>query len=440
VSPFHITTRYFIMPALPEKEKDEAIRYEASRFTHMKLTESVFGCSESSHVPNVLCVTANAAKRSVIKRTVMNLRRGFAEPEAIEPDYVPFSRASAALGFIDAKKAHAMIWFDSDGSVNVTLASRGIVFLAQDFRLSGDVEKDREKIRDELHGSLRFLIENAGGANVEYILIAGFGNLDEWEQFLSQSFPAVRSQVLRLPVQSEADQAQEGGALLLAFGLGLGELGVKSPLGELSLLPSDDKKLRSQYFGAILVFTTAAVFVLFFLVNFLVVSPIQRSVDQKKSRAEDPLLAYGPIAQSSMEDIEAQATQLASQVEQLEKFEKSRIPFKEVLTAAAQAMPPSMWLQRIHFESLPSRSKSTSFSEAMTNEGTVPRSSPRIILEGYCFINDADQETKQVNEWAQNLAKDTRFARYFGNIAVDEIKQQKVSGRNTTRFTVTAEA
>ena len=96
----------------------------------MKLAESIFGYTESQHVPNVASITANAAKRRVIQSAVMNLRRGFAEPEAIEPDYVPFSRAYTALGFTEFKKAHAMIWFDSDGSVNVSLASKGIVFLA----------------------------------------------------------------------------------------------------------------------------------------------------------------------------------------------------------------------------------------------------------------------------------------------------------------------
>ena len=433
VSPFHITTRYFIMPSLPAKEKDEAIRYEASRFTHMKLTESVFGYSESRHVPNVLSITANAAKRRVIQSAVMNLRRGFAEPEAIEPDYVPFSRVYTALGFTEYKKAHAMMWFDSDGGVNVSLSSKGIVFLAQDFRLSGDINKDHEKVRDELSGSIRFLSENAGGAQVEYILLAGFGNLEDWQTYLSESFPTVCTQALRIAVNSESEQIHSG-ALVLAYGLGLGELGAKSPLGDVTLLPPEDKKLRTKYFVIAFSAAAAAVFIFFFLVFLLIISPVQHSLEQKKIRADAPLSTFGAIALSSMEEIEMQAARVEGKLARLEKFEKSKIQLKEALNAAVQVLPSTIWLEKIHFGV---SSRQGLEGDAGSSDVNKPK---RLILEGYCFMGNADQEARAVNEWAQKLAKEPGFVGHLSNLAVDEIKQQKISGRSTTRFTVTAEA
>jgi hypothetical protein len=182
ISPFYVVTRYFIMPTLPEKEKDEAIRYEASRHTRLKLTESVFAYHEYPYVQNVSAITANAVKRRQIQLATMNARRAGVDPDVIEPDYISFSRTAAYFGLTDFKKPQCFVWCDSDQSISLTLVSKGIVFLSHDFRLSGDAAADNDKFHDELMGAARYLSESAGGFAIELFIVSGFGALESWAE------------------------------------------------------------------------------------------------------------------------------------------------------------------------------------------------------------------------------------------------------------------
>ncbi len=421
MSPFHIVTRHFIMPDLPKKEKADAIRYEASHFTRLKITESVCAYRENAIINNAISITANAAKKRAIQTLVINLRRGTVEPATIEPDYVSFSRVCKYFGFTDTKSPHAMIWMDGDLSINMTLVSNGIVFFSQDFRLNGIEAQDRSKLHDELLGAFRYLSENAGGVNPENIFLAGFGDLDGWGAFIQQSFPSTAVSILRPPVETE--DSFGASAAVIALGLALGEVGWKAPLGEVSLLPAEHKKMRSMRFFSLLGFAAAAVFLLFILIYFCIQMPMIHSLEKKKVLVDKPLSSFGTAASQSVEDLEFKAAQLQTRFEKLDSFEKSIFSLKSIFVAIVKALPKSFWLQKVTLENNLSKIKSA-----------------RLRMQGYCFLGEADKEAKQVNEWAQNLAKDPVFSVKFGHLAVDEIKQEKFMGRNMTHFTITAEA
>lgn|GEM_PF-1509337 len=438
ISSFHVVTRYFIMPILPGREKDEAIRYEASRYTRFKITESVIGYSESSRVQNVSAITASAAKKRILKSLTMSLRRASVDPSAIEPDYVPFSRVCSVLGLSDFKTPQALIWFDGDSSVNLTLSSKGVVFLSQDFKLSGDREQETGKVYDELLGCFRFLSENAGGVDVADMFVAGFGDLGFWVDFLAKTFNRIQVHLVELPVP--VSQAHfSSSALVLAYGLALGELGVKSPLGEIDLLPPEEKKMRREVFLGALAVAAGVVALFFGLILVLVFLPFENALKHERIRAEAPLAIYGSISTQSLADLESQMSVSQGRLSQLNRLENARIPLKAALTVLANSLAPGIWFSRLSYSGSSADSSIQDSSASDSSTVSSKKKGRSLKIEGYAYLGDANQESKQVNDWVQGLVNNTEFKKSFNYIAVDEVKQQKFAGRSTTKFAVTAE-
>lgn len=423
ISPFYVVTRYFIMPTLPAKEKDEAIRYEASRHTRLKLTESVFAYHEYPYVQNVSAVTANAVKRRQVQLTTMNARRAGVDPDAIEPDYVSFSRTAAYFGLDDFKKAQCFVWFDSDQSISLTLVSKGIVFLSHDFRLSGNAVSDQDKFHDELMGAARYLAESAGGFSIELFIVSGFGALEEWAETIQKFFNSAEVQILRHPLGDSA-APEDSGAIAIALGLALGDAGWESPIGNVSLLPPEERKLKPTVFYPILATAVGIVAAFFFVVHMLVLIPFQQTVIKKKTLAEEPLKMYGSGAGQSLSDLTAKRAALAPKVEVLEAFDQSRIPLTQLLQAAVKAMPESMWLRQLEI------------SQLGKNSGGKGRF---FSFLGYCYLGDTDREVKEINQWVQVMSNDPAFSNWFPHLALDEVKQERVLGRMATKFVVLAE-
>jgi Tfp pilus assembly protein PilN len=211
--------------------------------------------------------------------------------------------------------------------------------------------------------------------------------------------------------------------LAIALGLALGDAGWKSPVGEVSLLPFEERKLKPKSFNVFLASTVGVVAILFFVVHLMVLGPVQQTVIRKIALAEEPLKAYGEIANQSFRDLEGRRAALAPKLAMLEAFDQSRIPLPDLLTSAVKAMPESMWLKQL---------------EIFTAQKAAP-GTRSFSFVGYCYLNNPEQEVKEINRWAQMLGQDPVFSKWFPRVTLEEAKQERVMGRMATKFIVLSE-
>jgi len=169
VSPLQVVTRHFIMPVVPKKDEPSAVRNEASRYVPFKISDSALDYQAHLTHKNVLSVTVTAIRGEVLDTYLEDLRSASAKVLSVEPVYNAVGRAFSALNMVGKTKTHGFVVLQSDGNVNVTFASKGIVYLSRDFLLSGKLEEDKLRFHSELKASMDYFYTLTGGEAIGQI-------------------------------------------------------------------------------------------------------------------------------------------------------------------------------------------------------------------------------------------------------------------------------
>ncbi len=429
LSPFHLVTRHFIMPAVPKKEAAEAIRYEASRYIPFKLSESILDYQAKETHKNVLSVTATAIKKDILHSYLKHLRMASAKVSMIEPVYSAVGRGLAALNMINKTKTQGFVVLHSDGNVHVTLVSKGIVYLSRDFLLSGTPEEDKTHFYEELKASLDYFYKLTGGDSITQIFLSGRADLKFWAEHLEHAFNyTIRFDLANFPAEKNISP-ENLSALLVSYGLALRALNYKSPLGDILLLPKEERKSTPQQLLAFIGLELAVVALFFFLVRFVGFQPylsyLTRQNDQVFSEDTSADPRNSPI---SMEDMNNMQTNLSSRISQLEGFVKDKTLVNNLLSELAQGLPNSIWLDYISCEDAPG-----------ADVGIRQRGKKRMNIRGVCYLGSPEKEAQTLNNWGKSLTAKKSFNQSFSEVKLEEIKREQDMNRDTTRFRIICE-
>ena len=284
VSPLQVVTRHFMMPAVPKKDELSVVLNEASRYVPFKIADSSLDYRAHPTHKNILSITATAIRSEVLETYLENLRAASAKVLVVEPVYNAVGRAFSALNMVGKTKTHGFVVLQSDGNVNVTLASKGIVYLSRDFLLTGKAEEDRPRFHDELKASMDYFYKLTGGEAIGQIFLAGAGNLKVWGECLEQAFNyTIRFDVASLPHAKDLPP-ETLHAVLAAFGLALRSLGYDSPMGEIQLLPKADRRSDLPHLLRFLGLGCFAILALFVMIRlFAFQSYLTHLENQKKT-------------------------------------------------------------------------------------------------------------------------------------------------------------
>ena len=428
VSPFHIVTRHFIMPAVPKKEMNETIRFEASRYIPFKLSESVMDHSEQMTHKNVFSVTVTAMKQDILSQCLSDLRAASARVLMIEPAYAAVGRVFASLNMLQKSKTCCLVTLQSDGNVNLTFSMKGAVYLSRDFLLAGKPEEDKPRFFDEIKASLDYFYKLTGGEAVQQVFLSGFGDLKLWVEYLEHAFNyTVRFDLAVFPDEKDIPQDVMH-SIVIAYGLALRSLGYKSPVGEVKLLPPEDRQLKPASFVAILAGGAAAIFLVFALIRLVVFQPLILQLNQQyegifsAGSGVDQSVVSQPVAA-----LEEQWSALARKTSFLQRATDAKARMSTLLSAVGQGIPKSVWIDYISVEKSPGKETGAASQAARMN------------LRGVCFLGNAEKEAQTVNVWLKSLEGKKVFADAFSDVKLEEIKREKVMNRDVTRFRITAE-
>jgi len=429
VSPSQVATRHFIMPAVPKNEEAGAVRHEASRYIPFKISDSVTDYYAQRTHRNVLSVTASAIRTEVLETCLEDLRAASAKVLMVEPAYSSVSRVFAALNVAGKPKSQGFLILESDGNVNVTMVSKGVVYLSREFFLTGKPEEDKVKFCEELKASLDYFYKLTGGEAIEQIFLAGAGDLKAWIEHLEHAFNyTIRFDSAKSPGVKNVPQ-ETLGVLLVAFGLALRSLGYHSPLGDIKLLPREERRSETQKLLTFLGIECLAIVLLFAVVRLAVFQPYLMYLEGRSEAILGDADRENPqFVSKSLEDLVTEKEKLKERTAQLKGFFGDQYPASSFLTSLGQGLPKSIVLDYISLENAGEKGKTSSGKEKK-----------RLNMRGICFLGNAEKETAVISSWVKSLSEKQVMADYFGEMKLEEIKREKLQNRNLTRFRIIAE-
>ena len=429
LSPFEVVTRNFIMPAVSKKEEAGAIQFEASRYIPFKLSESVLDYYAYTTEKNVFSVTVTAIRRDILETYLGSLRGASVKVLMIEPVYCAVARAFRALNMIGKAKAYGFVFVQSDGNVNVTLAAHGIVYLSRDFILTGNADEDKERFYEETRASIDYFYKLTGGESVGQIFLAGSGTLGLWVEHLESSFKyTIRFDSARFPGdQSIPPEFQN--AILVAYGLALRSLNSPSPLGNIKLLPKEERRSSLVQLLTFVGIECFAILALFVLVRVVFFQPLIYHLQKQEKNILEPVKKEDPkfdpeLAESLKMAMEATRTR----VQELKKFFDQKVPYSRLVIALGQGLPQSVSLDLVSFES--------TAEQVPGQEGKWKR---KMSLRGICYLGDSAKESDNISSWVKALASKKTVADFFSEIKLEEIQREKFKDREVTRFLILGE-
>lgn len=427
-SPSFYVTRHFIMPAIPNKEKDAAIRYEASRYIPFKLSECVLDYSVCETHKNVLAVTVTAIQKETLAIYMRHLRGAGAKVATVEPAFLAVSRALNPLNPVSGTKTHGFVIIQSDGNVNITLATKGAVALSRDFLLTGKPEEDKPRFHEELKASLDYFYNSTGGEAVEQIFLVGHADLQLWAEYLEQVFN-YKVRFDKASIASAKNLAPDViSAIFIPYGLALRAMNFKAPLGTMMLLPKEDRRSTLDQMLKFIGFEVLAIFLLFLVVRFAIFQPYLAHLGAENDRIFSSDAAADPRASSqSLEDLKKIVSDLKSRSAQLNSFLDDRISSESILRALGQGLPTSIWLDYIALE------------DSAKEGGAKGKAKKRLSLKGVCFLGNLEKETETVNNWVKGFSAKSVFSKIFSEMKLEEVKRERFLNRDTTRFRVVCE-
>ncbi|HOW87376.1 MAG TPA: pilus assembly protein PilM [Candidatus Omnitrophota bacterium] len=422
ISPSQVATRHFIMPAVPKKDEPGAVRHEASRYIPFKISESIIDYHAQMTHRNVFSVTASAVRAEVLEKYLEDLRAASTKVLMIEPAYTAVARGFAALNMARKMKANGFVILQSDGNVNITLASKGIVYLSRDFILSGKIDEDKNRFAEELRASLDYFYKLTGGEAIEQIFLAGAGDFKVWIEHLEHAFNyTIRFDVAQLP-SAKNITPENLNMILAAFGASLRSLGYSSPLGEIKLLPKDERRSSLKNFLIFLGIECLAILILFAAVRFVIFQPYLMHLQARSEAVLGNANRENPnYASLSLESLTAEREKLGARVRQLKTFFGDKYPTSVFLMSLGQGLPQSIKLEYVSLEKEPGKAKK------------------RLNIRGTCSLGNAEKETLIVSSWVKSLSARKVMADSFSEIKLEEIKREKTQDRGITRFRVVGE-
>ncbi len=429
VSPLQVVTRHFIMPVVPKKDEPGAVRHEASRYVPFKISDSALDYHAHQTHKNVLSITATAIRGEILEGYLGDLRSASAKVLVVEPVYNAVGRAFSALNMVGKTKTLGFVVLQSDGNVNVTLASKGIAYLSRDFLLSGKMEEDKVRFHDELKASMDYFYKLTGGEAIGQIFLSGVGDLKIWVEHLEHAFNyTIRFDVANLPNAKNLPPEMLQ-AVLVAFGLALRPLGYRSPLGDIQLLPKKERRSDLPQLLKFLGLECLLILILFALVRFVVFQPHLMRLEGQNNAILGPTDQEFPAFVSrSNEDLMAEKEKMNERTEQLDGFFSDKSLTSALMMSLGQGLPQSISLDYVSLEDATGKGKLKSGQRRK-----------RLNVRGICSLGNAEKETETVSAWVKSLSGRAIMIGSFAEIKLEEIKREKFRNRDITRFRILGE-
>ena len=436
-----IIFRSFIIPWMPYSEIDGAVSFEAKKYIPFPIDDLAFSFHPVTLTENgskKIRIILTAVKTSTLEKYSKTIEQAGLTISAVEAAPISLARTLSFKNFIDQNKVCAIIEKE-EGLGRITIVSKGIPQFVREFQLHPPLIDHEEtspadsinRAINEIRISLDYFSRHENQQKVEKLVIIG----SEVNDSLNER---VRSD---LDIESESinvetflgSSAQNNPNYLMAFGIALNDT-VKSP-PNFNLIRREDSLMignvplninKDISYKNIVIAVAACAAILFLL--FLGSKNSNRLYKGKIASLNKELGIYKDFSIKKLEEKNKQKEDTLRSI--------TSVPIKtqihQYLDRIPRLLPDGVWFEDI----------SIGF-EAITTDGQSSRirnsrgpSYPAIIVNGYAYLEDRQQQFTLVNSLLASFKKDAILSEAFKKISLDDITAAKFNRFDVTSFKI----
>lgn len=431
-----VLLRAFTMPSIPKAEMENTVQFEVRQYLPFKISDLVWDYAATARPDRQTNVIFTGMERSAFGRVQEWLKAAGVQPTRIEPHSVSLARA-VQLSERSPRQEFVAVLDIRPSAVQIALVKDGLPYLARHVALGASGEGSpetaatlllAERVLSELRVSMDFFTREFPGAAIGRVVLFGDGPVAaNWcQQFAPHLGCPVEAG--RLPVtghlapETPASFASAVGAACadgrgsdakyrtaapnflarnqksMAAAAG-GQWNIKELASRSSL-----RALNRSVLGGV-----ATVSIVLLCALWLFGARQVRSAQQELELSAEnrPDVGWG-LTGRTQADLEGIGQLARERLAFLRRVIEGRISVAGRLDALVRSLPEGIWLAGLQYD------------DQLRQQG---EGSPRLTLEGACFLGEGGQEVPVIQQFEERTKRDGHFYRGFAASQLGEIAE-----------------
>jgi len=425
ISAKDIIVRFFKMPYLALKERDQAVKFEARKYIPFKMDEVLSGYTtvEESKKSGQMSVLFAAAKRDIASRYLILLTRSGIRPKVMDTVPTALARLFSYNGQLDDKAATAVLYISEDGTANIYIIKNEVPYLTRDVELGVEKEKTSQKLAAELQTSLDYFRRQFPDIDVKKIIIAGEGDFTDLQAYLASQFGiAVQTADLTKNIPALIEMPK---GMCVALGLALGGF-EKVKAEKLNLIPATLIPQKIDVAGPAIKIGILSLAAVVAIGVTLGVKNLGLQNELKSLESAQPALSPS-IKEMSVEDLGIYNKEMTDKTNFLKTQTADRFIFTQKLSQIPILLPEDAWLTSLVIEDIVVGAYEGSYPQKVQTQAEI---------KGIVYSGARAQELKSVNEFVQKLKSNANFFKGFAEAQIKSTKVSVVREREATTFDI----
>ncbi len=427
--------RYFEMPLLPQKERREAVRFEAQKYLPFEIRDLYYDSAIQPDTPQKkMRITFLAAKKEAVHKTISIVQKAGLRVRSLESASMATTRALYPADAKPTDEAFAILDIDKKGFIHILIVKNDMLLMARDhlyFRSADAVglsAPDFKSCVSEVRLSLGYFTKTFKNEALSKIIICADlkDTFKDWDSQLEAE--------LGIPVRAgnpvgsfTANQTYSAG---MTTAIGLGMRGTSSRHAvKLNLVPRDkptvskgatslvsqqaeDELLKKMAIFELIAFVLIGAAVYYFLIGKLAMA----NADLAKRSSTIPAEYALPLQQlKAKEDAQARKIRVMS------SLIDNRFFFTTKLNQMAKLIPDYISLTTLDY------------TDVVSGDG---ESSLQMNIQGTVYTKVSGVDLPEVNKLAAAFSADKEFMAGFVNVSVLSANNAVVKEGVMTRFII----
>ncbi|MFN7169690.1 MAG: pilus assembly protein PilM [Candidatus Omnitrophota bacterium] len=425
-----VILRYFTIPLLPPKERENAIRFEAQKYIPFKMDEVASSfLTLADREKKGLRIVFVATKKDILRERLLIFKEADIQPLAIETPAWALFRLFRILGLLGKKDLTAIVYVEKTEAV-IILSDQETPYLVRDFSLTSRETtnlNEYDNLLREIQLSFDYYYKHFPGLNIGKVILSGENSLEDWSANLLGD--------LKIPVQIAEPGLVFGKKIKLEPGIsvavGLALRGFLAQDKQINLqeekviLPKVEKPLKEE--KSILRRVLIWGMLLGLAIMFFVQTTLSRQIKIIKDNLNQVKKIRERIGKEFVHKDKGELNKIYQEWNKRRNIFVNllgrRVYLTIYLSEIPRLLPEGVWLENLRVES--------------KTDDTTGSKSLKIIIEGKAFSPKENKPASDLlNGFVNNIKNSPILAQDFRNVELGFMEKGTEGELSITRFRI----
>ena len=413
--PEFIVIRYFQMARLSVAEHKAAVPFEARKYLPYKLEDIIYAytISYDKVASNKMAVIFVAAE----KAPVANYTRFF-ENIGLKVGYLEAAPYSLKRFFyytksVDLPQTAALVHICQE-SANINLVRNKVLYLTRNVSFSAKADEKFDSLLSEARLSFDYFHRQFPEEKIEKMII---WSDDKSIQLRADNVGKDLNVQAKVANPFDSIEGANGYSVEYAVSAGLALRSIYESRQDINL-SSGLKKIEVEKLVKLFVVelcVAAAMLLIFSLIDSGKINVLQKELNRILGQRSASQIQTGNI---SVTGIEENKRRTEDKLNYMTNLSKKRFFVYSKISKVSVLLPEGIWLREINYG-------------VARNKGKLG-----LVLKGYAYRQKGDDQIKAINQFLENLKKDSSFSNGLVEVKLDSILNEKYTGIPVTSFQI----